>query len=104
VNCGNVTAIFRRIHGAALGAVIGRGGSCAQGAQPKAANEKRVLVASSAMPAFMMLLFTGAVHALQMTARMLERDQWAISGLGCAREIHTMSSRRERWARAERLG
>ncbi len=71
VNCGNVTAIFRRFMERLLGYTYWPWGQPAPRRRSKVRHLKAVLVATAAMPAPMMLLFTGVSTALRMTATML---------------------------------
>ncbi len=104
VNCGNVTAIFRQFMERLMGCCYWPWGQ----ASPKIRSTKRrmkaVLVASSAMPSVMMLLFTGASTALQMTAKLLGAKSvgniWL--GLRAGDPHHELSART--LAKAERLG
>lgn len=68
VNCGNVTAIFRRFMERLVGCTYWPWGQAAPKSRTRVRHQEAVLVASSAMPAPMMVLFTGAPGALKMTA------------------------------------
>jgi multimeric flavodoxin WrbA len=71
VNCGNVTAIFRRFMERMIGFGYWPWGQAAPKSRGKAPRRKAALVASSAMPGFMIPLFTGTMTALRTTAKML---------------------------------
>ena len=60
VNCGSVTAIFRRFMERLLGCFYWPWGQPAPKPRSKVHTLKSILVASSAMPGFMIPLFTGA--------------------------------------------
>lgn len=104
VNCYNVTAIFRRMMERLVGAAYWPWGQNAPSARTKKMERKAVLVASSAMPGFLIPLATGAARALRLTAGMLGAkpvgNLWI--GLVAGEPHHTLSARiRER---AQRLG
>jgi hypothetical protein len=71
MNCGNVTAIFRRFMERLLGYTYWPWGQPAPARRSRVRHLKAVLVTTSAMPALMMFLFTGASTALHLTATML---------------------------------
>ena len=71
VNCYNVTAIFRRFMERLVGVAYWPWGQNAPRPRSKRQPRKAVLVASSAMPGFLVPLATGAARALRLTARML---------------------------------
>jgi len=71
VNCYNVTAIFRRFMERLLGFSYWPWKQAAPKARRKKATRKAVLVASAAMPGFLIPLATGAARALGLTAQML---------------------------------
>ena len=104
VNCGNVTAIFRRFMERTIGFGYWPWGQNApkwRGARP---TRKAALVASSAMPGFFIPLFTGAATALRTTARIIGAKpvgtMWI--GLAAGEPHHAIPSRT--LARARRLG
>jgi hypothetical protein len=104
VNCGNVTAIFRQFMERLMGRCYWPWGQPAPKPRIRERRLKAVLVASSAMPVFMMLLFTGAANALQMTAAIIGAKPVGSLWLGLsARDPHHVLSRRT-LAKAERLG
>jgi multimeric flavodoxin WrbA len=104
VNCGNVTAIFRRFLERLMGYVYWPWGQPAPKSRSKVRHLNAVLVASSAMPAPMMLLFTGTANALRMAAAALGAkvvgNLWL--GLAAAEPHHELS--RRTLQRAKRLG
>jgi NAD(P)H-dependent FMN reductase len=71
VNCYNVTAIFRRFMERLVGAAFWPWGQNAPVIRTRQRPRKAVLVASSAMPGFLIPLATGAARALRITASML---------------------------------
>jgi NAD(P)H-dependent FMN reductase len=71
VNCYNVTAIFRRFMERLIGAAYWPWGEKAPRLRSKRQPRKAVLVASSAMPGFLIPIATGAARALRITAAML---------------------------------
>jgi multimeric flavodoxin WrbA len=104
VNCGNVTAIFRQFMERMMGCCYWPWGEPAPKPRTRERRLKAVLVASSAMPSFMMALFTGAANALQMTATMIGAKPVGNLWLGLkAGDPHHELSRRA-LAKAERLG
>lgn len=104
VNCGNVTAIFRQFMERQLGCYYWPWGQASPEPRRRERRLKAVLIASSAMPSLMMLLFTGAASALRMTAKILGAKPVGSLWLGMrAGDPHHELSRRT-LARAERLG
>lgn len=71
VNCYNVTAVFRRFMERLVGASYWPWGAKAPVIRTKERPRKAVLIASSAMPGFLIPLATGAGRALRLTATML---------------------------------
>lgn len=104
VNCGNVTAIFRRFMERLIGFAYWPWGQASPRSRKKKPTRKAVLVASSAMPSLMMLVFTGAATALRMAARILGAKtvgrMWI--GLAAGEPHHKLSART--LARARRFG
>jgi len=104
VNCGNVTAIFRRFMERLMGLGYWPWGQAAPKRRSRVRHLKAVLVASSAMPAPMMLLFTGTATALRTTATMLGAKTvgklWL--GLVAGKPHHELS--RRTLERARRIG
>ena len=104
VNCGNVTAIFRRFQERLLGCTFWPWGQWAPKARRRRGRRKAALVASSAMPGMMIPLFTGASGALRTTAKMLGAKPVGSMWIGlAAQEPHRELSARKR-ARARRIG
>ena len=104
VNCGNITAIFRRFEERLMGFAYWPWGTAAPSTRRKAGRMRAVLVASSAMPAVFMPLFTGAAGALRQTAAVLGATVAGTLWIGlAARESHYALSPRE-LARARQLG
>jgi NAD(P)H-dependent FMN reductase len=71
VNYYNVTAIFRRFMERLIGAAYWPWGSKAPALRTRQHPRKAVLIASSAMPGFLIPMATGAARALRITAAML---------------------------------
>jgi multimeric flavodoxin WrbA len=71
VNYWNVTAIFRRFMERLLGYAYWPWGQVAPKVRSKKKPRKAVLIASAAMPGFLIPLATGAPRALKTTAQML---------------------------------
>ena len=71
VNYYNVTAIFRRFMERLIGATYWPWGQNAPAVRSKRRPRKAVLVASAAMPGFLIPIATGAARALRLTATML---------------------------------
>lgn len=71
VNYYNVTAIFRRFMERLIGAAYWPWGSKTPAIRSKSRPRKAVLIASSAMPGFLIPLATGAARALRITAAMM---------------------------------
>jgi multimeric flavodoxin WrbA len=103
VLCGNVSAIFRRFMERLLGYAYWPWGQPAPRWRSKP-TRKAVLVASSAMPALMMQVFTGTTNALRSTARSVGAKTigtlWI--GLAAGEPHHRLSPRT--LAKAHRLG
>ncbi len=104
VNCGNVTAIFRRFMERLIGFGYWPWGQNAPSSRKKTPTRKAALVASSAMPSLMMLAFTGAATALRTTAKLLGAKSIDTLWIGlAAREPHHPLSART-LERARRIG
>jgi multimeric flavodoxin WrbA len=104
VNYGNVTAVFRRFMERLIGCTYWPWGGKAPKGRKKVLTRKAVLVATSAMPGFLIPLATGTANALRMTARMLGTKPVGKLWIGLvANEPHHALSARNR-ARARRLG
>jgi putative NADPH-quinone reductase len=104
VNCGNVTAIFRRFMERIVGFGYWPWGQKAPKSRGVPSARKAALVASSAMPGFFIPLFTGTATALRTTAKMIGAKpvgtMWI--GLAAGEPHHVIPSRT--LARARRLG
>jgi len=104
VNCGNVTAIFRRFMERLIGFSFWPWEQAAPSARKQSNPRKAALVASSAMPGVLMLIFTGAAGALKMMAKMLGARTvgtlWI--GLVAGEPHHSLSART--LARARKIG
>lgn len=104
VNCYNVTAIFRRFMERLIGAAYWPWGQNAPVVRTKKRPRKAVLVASAAMPGFLIPLATGAARALRLTAAMLGARPvgrlWI--GLAAQKAYQPLSART--LERARRLG
>jgi multimeric flavodoxin WrbA len=85
VNFGNVTAVFRRFMERLLGAAYWPWGQLRQPIpRNKAQTKHAVLVMSSAAPAILARLFSGAMGALKTTARVPEAKPVATLSIGLA--------------------
>lgn len=104
VNCYNVTALFRRFLERLLGYANWPWGQNSPRARSRRQTRKAALVASSAMPGFLIPLATGAAKALRLTAKMLGAKSvgtlWI--GLAAGEPQHPLSART--LARARRIG
>ena len=104
VNYGNVTAVFRIFMERLIGFAYWPWGQAAPAARKKRATRKATLVASSAMPGFLIPLATGTGHSLRTTAKMLGAKPVGSLWIGlAAREPHPTLSARNR-NRARRIG
>jgi multimeric flavodoxin WrbA len=104
VNCGNVTAIFRRFMERLVGCGYWPWGKPAPSPRSKALPRKAALVTSSAMPGVMVPIFTGTMTALRMAAKMLgARPVGSVCiGLAAGEVHHRLPARK--LARARRIG
>jgi NAD(P)H-dependent FMN reductase len=84
VNFGNVTAIFRRFMERLLGSAYWPWGQTTPKARVKNTTKRAALVASSAMPGFLIPLATGTGYALRTTAKMLGAKPVASLWIGLA--------------------
>jgi putative NADPH-quinone reductase len=104
VNCYNVTAIFRRWMERLVGFGCWPWGQNAPRPRTKRQPRKAVLVASSAMPGFLIPVATGAARALRLTASVLGAKPvgrlWI--GLAAGEPHHPLPARTRE--RARRLG
>lgn len=104
VNFGNVTAISRRFMERLIGYAYWPWGQAAPSNRKMPRTSSAVLVSSSAMPALMMLLFTGAAKALKQMAAVLGSKVVGTLWIGlAARDAHYRLSPRE-MTRARKLG
>jgi NAD(P)H-dependent FMN reductase len=104
VNCGNVTAIFRRFMERLIGGGRWPWGQPSPKIRKMPPGRKAVLVATSAMPGFLIPLATGTANALRMTARLLGVKPVGKLWIGLSgQEPHHALSARNR-ERARRLG
>lgn len=104
VNCGNVTAVFRRFLERLVCFTYWPWGQAAPTGRKKRPTRKAVLVASSAMPGFLIPLFTGTAGALRIAAKMLGAKAVGRMWIGLAAgEPHYVLPARTR-ARARRIG
>jgi putative NADPH-quinone reductase len=101
VNYGNVTAIFRRFMERIIGFTYWPWSGPAPKPRKKLLTRKAVLVASSAMPGFLIPLVTGTGHALRTTAKLLGAKPvgslWV--GLSAQEPDHQLSPRAREQAR-----
>lgn len=104
VNCGNVTALYRRFLERTLGCAYWPWGQAAPTTRSAVRTLKAVLVASSAMPGIMIPFFTGASSTLRRSAKILGAQtvgtMWI--GLAAGRKHHPISPRI--LERARRMG
>lgn len=104
VNCGNATAIFRRFMERLVGCAYWPWGQPAPKPRSKIRTLKSALVASSAMPGFLIPIASGTRTALRMTSNMLGAKPVASLWLGLSSgEPHHQLSRRN-LAKARRIG
>jgi putative NADPH-quinone reductase len=104
VNCYNVTAIFRRWMERMVGSYFWPWGMEAPKPRRKKLTRKAVLIASSAMPGFLIPVATGAARALRLTAGILGAKAAGEMWLGLvARKPQYELTERQR-ERARRLG
>jgi multimeric flavodoxin WrbA len=103
VNCYNVTAIFRRFMERLVGFGYWPWGQNAPRPRTKRRSRKAVLVASSAMPGFLIPWATGAARALRLTANLLGAKPVGRLWIGvAASEPHPLPAHARE--RARRLG
>lgn len=104
VNCYNVTAIFRRFMERLVGAAYWPWGAKAPMVRNKERPHKAVLVASSAMPGFLIPMATGAARALRLTASMLGARPVGRLWIGLAAQAPFASLSPRIVERARRIG
>ena len=101
VNCGNVTAIFRRFMERLVGLAYWPWGQNAPAPRSKQTGRKAILVASSAMPGFLIPMVGGAAAALRKTAQLLGAKTigrlWI--GLAAGEPDHPISAKQAEQAR-----
>jgi len=104
VNIGNVTSLFRKFMERLLGGSYWPWGQPAPRMRVKKAKRKAALVASSAMPGFLIPLLTGTRVALRATAKLLGAKPVGSLWIGlAAHEPHHTLSEQDR-ERARRIG
>lgn len=104
VNYGNTTAIFRRFLERISGSAYWPWGQAAPTFRSKKLPRKAVVLASSAMPGFLIPLVTGTRHALRTAARLLGARVTGSLWIGLSSgEPHPVLTPRAR-ERARRLG
>jgi multimeric flavodoxin WrbA len=104
VNCFNVTAMFRRFMERLAGFYFWPWGQNSPSPRSKRLSRKAVLVASAAMPGFLIPIATGAARALHVTAKTLGIKTVGSLWIGlAASEPHQALSARNH-ERARRLG
>ena len=102
VNCYNTTALFRRFMERLVGFGYWPWGQNAPRARSRQRSRRAVLVASAAMPAFLIPLATGAPRALRLTASLLGATPLRALWIGLAAhqpEAHLSASVRQRAVR-----
>ena len=104
VNYGNVTAVFRRFMERLIGCAYWPWDQAMPKVRRKTPPRKAVLVASSAMPGFLIPLLSGAASALRTTAKMVAARPVGCLWIGlAAQEPHSPLSPRDR-NRARHIG
>jgi NAD(P)H-dependent FMN reductase len=104
VNCGNVTAIFRRFMERLVGYTYWPWNTPAPSVRTKTPTRKVVLVTSSAMPGFFVPFATGAIRALKMTAKLLGARPVGTLCVGLAAQVKQPKLSPATVHRAEVLG
>jgi multimeric flavodoxin WrbA len=104
VNCGNVTAIFRRFMERLMGTAYWPWSRPAPSARKKQFTKKAVLVTSSAMPGFFVPLTTGAVNALKMTAKALSVRPAGIFCVGLSAQVEHIKLSAKTIRKAHEMG
>ena len=85
VNCGNATAIFRRFMERLIGCAYWPWGQAAPKARTHVRTLKAALVATSAMPGFLIPVATGTRRALRTAAKILGAKPVASLWIGLSR-------------------
>ena len=104
VNCGNATAIFRCFMERLIGCAYWPWGQHAPKARSPIPTLKAVLVASSAMPGFLIPIATGTGNALRTTAKILGAKPVASLWIGLAGGEPDHRPSESVLARARRIG
>ena len=104
VNCGNVTAIFRRFMERLTGYAYWPWSRPAPSRRMKKAKKKAVLVTSSAMPGFFVPLATGAINALKMTSKALSARPAGILCVGLSAQVEQVMLSAKTIRRAREMG
>jgi multimeric flavodoxin WrbA len=104
VNYGNVTAVFRTFMERLIGFAYWPWGGMAPKARKKKATRKAVLVASSAMPGFLIPLLTGTGNALRTTAKMLSAKPVGKLWIGLSAQEPDQQLSAKNLERARRMG
>lgn len=104
VNCGNVTAVFRRFMERMVGCAYWPWGQPAPKVRSTVRHQKAVLMASSAMPGLLLPIATSAPSALRMTARMLGARPIGKLWIGLAAGQLDEKPSRRKLERARKLG
>jgi putative NADPH-quinone reductase len=104
VNCYNVTAIFRRWMERLVGSGFWPWGQPAPKARQKKPSLRAVLVASSAMPGFLIPLASGAARALKLAATLLNARPVGSMWMGLVAQTPNYHLSPRLHERARRLG
>jgi len=104
VNCGNVTAIFRRFMERLMVYAYWPWNRPAPSGRTKKLTKKAILVTSSAMPGFFVPLATGATSALKMTAKALSARPVGTLCVGLAAQSEQVKLSPATILRAQKLG
>jgi multimeric flavodoxin WrbA len=104
VNIGNVTAIFRRFMERLVGYDYWPWGQHEPSARKKLATRKAVLVATSAMPGFLIPIATGTCRALRATAKLLGAKPVGRLWIGLSAQEPDQSLSAKNRERARRIG
>ena len=104
VNYGNVTAVFRTFMERLIGFAYWPWGGMAPKSRKKLTTRKAVLVASSAMPGFLIPLLTGTGNALRTTAKMLSAKPVGKLWIGLSAQEPDQPLSAKNLERARRMG